>query len=123
VKYAFSVPALPASVNKLYKPSVSRYGTPYMRKQSVMGLFVEEVWAATKRPREPLIGEFKISVHFSFADHKKYLMSDVDNLLKNCFDALVECQILKDDRYIFHVTAAKSFGEEDRTEGVIESLA
>lgn len=120
--YKFNVPALPISVNKLYKPRVNRYGTSYVQKNSQADDFTQEMYYSCKRPKQPMGKWLSAHIIFTFESNKRFMMADIDNLMKVFFDSLATCQIIENDRFIFEFTVKKVLGKKDSTSGYIEQL-
>lgn len=120
--YKFNVPALPISVNALYKPRVNRYGTSYVQKNTKADDFTNIMFYTNKRPKEPLGKWLKANIVFTFENNKRFMMADIDNLMKVFFDSLATCQIIENDRFIIEFTVKKVLGKSDSTSGYIEQI-
>ena len=120
--YKFDIPALPISVNKLYRPRTNRYGTVYVQKNTQADDFTNIMHYTCKKPKQPIQKWIKANIVFTFGSNKRFLMADIDNLMKVFFDALATCQIIENDRFVYEFTVKKVLGDEDSTSGFIEQI-
>lgn len=108
--YSFSLPFLPPSVNRLYKPGSG----PKRITKSAEG-YIFEANAASLMPkwhRDPFTEPVFVNVVFHF---KRITVGDGDNRLKALFDLLQQFEILKNDALIYECHYKKVPSAEDRT--------
>lgn len=114
--YEFNIPDLPPSLNSVYK-----IGRGKMYKSDDVLVF-EKIFAYTapKLPA-PIEEEVSLSLTFTFADRRKYKMSDIDNLCKVMLDTLQKFGVIKNDRLIVELNVKKEAGQKDSTVGLLYS--
>ncbi len=120
--YKFDIPDLPMSVNRLYKPRVSRYGTSFIQKNARAADFANTMNYTCRKPKEPMPKWLSVNVVYTFKSNKKFLTADIDNMMKVFFDALATCQIIENDRFVYEFSVKKVLGDADSTSGYIEQM-
>ncbi len=120
IDFKFTINELPLSVNRMYKPKVSRYRGLYVQKNPLAGSFEYSASCEIKVPKEPFDQKLCISLIFEIKDKRKLKVCDVDNMLKCLFDSLQNIGIIKNDNLIYRIKdIEKRIGQKDRVIGHI----
>lgn len=120
IAFKFQVNDLPPSVNKMYRPSVSRYGVASIKKNPEAGIFERSAWAEIKAPKEPYDVKLMVSVLFEIKDAKQLKTCDIDNMLKCLFDTLQKIGVVTNDKLFYRIRdIEKRQAKKDRVTGFI----
>lgn len=115
MRYNFEIPAIPPSVNGIYKRA--KWGGVY--KADSVQSFEKIAATVLKIPSPKLKGRLVVSIEYVFSENKKYLVSDIDNCLKVLLDTLATFGIIENDKHIIGLSCRKSLGDSDKTKGFI----
>lgn len=113
--HEFSIPALPPSVNSVY-----RFARGHVYKKESVKDFDMLVLAHIKRPAAPICVPCSLDITFTIA--KRFSVADVDNLLKITLDSLQTRGVIANDNLVYEIRARKQRGEKDMTQGVFYAL-
>jgi len=108
----------PITVNQVWQGR--RYKTSeYIAWRAEFGILIGQLKQDSARntgfykPRQFSDGsQLKVQLRFHL-NKQRYAVTDVDNLIKPTLDALVDCGILEDDRYVRDLRATKLESEEE----------
>lgn len=120
IDFHFVVNELPPSINRMYKPRISKGRGLYIQKDIAARSFEYSASVEIKRPKTPFDVKMCLSLIFEIKDSRKLKTCDVDNMIKCTQDSLQKIGVIKNDSLIYKLKdIEKRTGLKDRVIGHI----
>jgi Holliday junction resolvase RusA-like endonuclease len=112
----------PPSANKLWRPAISGGGYPKLVKTRNYHSWIVAAACEIKAGALGQIGPIYDDVAVSIKVPRRSKLSDLDNRIKPCLDAIQHAGVLKNDKQVVRILAQWSAPETERVVVEIHSL-